>query len=313
MIRGRLDEDISRIFRHRFAGIGDALPDFRHELFESAAFFYLRPDGVQHHLRIVQRVDIGDVVSDSGNDKFPARRHDIAARVLQFVAHFHERGNHHVVVGILRETKPLFGEKGAVIVRFKRRVLIDADVYFRIDQIQRQGSVKADLAEFVIHFLSVFARAAEDEALPVVPLLHAGIEVGVEIQIYEKLARKFQRLFPVEFSAVHVLFEKGIHIDVEAPERIVLVAVEPQDEIEKAEHHQRFVIALRSFRGDVCKRLGKLGYPHPAGFFAVFFRHQLHGVDAHVHRFQLFAFFFVPGKFFHLPPDLFPLFLKALR
>ena len=71
---------------------------------------------IQHHCRKGQAVDIGDIHPCSRDDEFPAGRHGIIASILRAVTQFFESRDNHVIVGILREAKPLFGQLGSQFI-----------------------------------------------------------------------------------------------------------------------------------------------------------------------------------------------------
>ena len=73
-------------------------------------------NGFAHNIREAQRIDIGNFHSSSRYDEFPAGRHGIIACILRAVAQFFKSRDNHVIVGILREAKPLFGQLGSQFI-----------------------------------------------------------------------------------------------------------------------------------------------------------------------------------------------------
>ena len=77
--------------------------------------------------------DIGNVHTVFGNDELPAGGNYVVSRVLVLVAETDKSGNYHVIIGILRKTKPLHSESGSEFVALGRCVFINAQIDLGVD------------------------------------------------------------------------------------------------------------------------------------------------------------------------------------
>ena len=201
--------------------------------------------GLAHHLRQRHGADVGNVHGHAGDDELPAGGHGVVARVLKVVAQLDKAGNDHVVVGVLREAQPLLGELGAVFVHFQRRIPVDAQVDLRVDAAHLQAGGEAEGGEVVAGVLAVLVAAAQHQALAVVALLHAGVEVAVAVEGEEELLEQFQRLV-VAHAPVQIGLQIGPHVLVKAPHGVVVDVRGPQRQMQHAQHAQGIEEILRA-------------------------------------------------------------------
>ena len=238
-------------------------------------------------------VDVGDVHRMDGDDELPAGGHDIIAGILLRVPFLHEPGDDHVVVAVLRESQPLAGELRPQEEDFVGRIRVDADVNLGVDQLQFAAGPQAHLREAVEKVVAVCGAAAQHHALAVVALLHTGIEVAVLVACEEELFHQVERLLLGQHAAVDVMAEIGVHVLVETPQRIVVIAGLPDREMEDAQQLQRLAQRPGAARTHGLEHLGRIRLPRLAGMGGVTPRKLLHGLDAERHRPQEDTLFLV--------------------
>ena len=211
-----------------------------------------------------QRADIRNFHAFAGDDELPAGGHGVIARVLFVVAQRRQRGNRHVVVFILREAQAELRQPRAHFVNFQRRFAADAQVDFRVDQPQLFAGLQAEFREQVEAVFSVRCFAAQHDALPVVALLHARIKVAVAVAGEEKRLDERERgLF--RFTArVEIGLQVGRHVLVEPAERVVIIALAPHREMQRAQALQRFAQRARAKARDAGERIGDFGIARAA-------------------------------------------------
>ena len=192
------------------------------------------------------RADVGNVHRNAGDDELPAGRDGVVARILEVVAHLHQRGDDHVVVGVLREAQALLGQLCAQLVELDGRVLVYAQVDLGIDAAVVQAGLQADVGQLVHRAAAVGLAAAQHQALAVVALLHAGVEVAVAVEGEEELLRQRERLLLREPAGLDVRLVVGIHVLIVAAHGVVVDVGGPQAEVQDAEHLHRRQVAVRA-------------------------------------------------------------------
>ncbi len=149
------------------------------------------------------------------------------------------------------------------------------------------------LREAVEKVVAVCGAAAQHHALAVVALLHTGIEVAVLVACEEELFHQVERLLLGQHAAVDVMAEIGVHVLVETPQRIVVIASLPDREMEDAQQLQRLAQRPGAARTHGLEHLGCIRLPRLAGMDGVTPRKLLHGLDAERHRPQEDTLFLV--------------------
>ena len=206
----------------------------------------LRKNYIAHQLRVGDCADVGNVHRNARDDELPAGCDGVVARVLELVAHLHQRGNDHVVVGVLREAQALLGQLSAQLVELDGRVLVHAQVDLGIDATVVQAGLQADVGQLVHGAAAVGLAAAQHHALAVVALLHADVKVAVAIEGEEELLRQCKRLFLGEPAGLDIRFIVGIHVLIVAAHGVVVDVGGPQAEVQDAEHLHRRQVAVRT-------------------------------------------------------------------
>lgn len=167
------------------------------------------------------------------------------------------------------------------------------DVDLGVDQLQFAAGPQAHLREAVEKVVAVCGAAAQHHALAVVALLHTGIEVAVLVACEEELFHQVERLLLGQHAAVDVMAEIGVHVLVETPQRIVVIASLPDREMEDAQQLQRLAQRPGAARTHGLEHLGCIRLPRLAGMGGVTPRKLLHGLDAERHRPQEDTLFLV--------------------
>ncbi len=192
-----------------------------------------------HQLREIHRADVGNVISHVRDDELPTRGNHIVDRILVVVTQFLQSLNHHVVVGILRETKTDFSQFRPLFVYLQRRCLAHAQIDFRVNQLEVAACEQTKFGQLVEALASVLQSPAEHHALPVVPLLNADVKVAVLVERQEEVLQKVKRGFFGVNARVHVPLEVRVDVLVKPPDRVVVVPLQPQRIVEDAEHLKR--------------------------------------------------------------------------
>ena len=219
--------------------------------------------------REVDRADVGNVVADLRDDEFPAGGDHVVDRVLVVIAEFLQTFDHNVVVGILREAEPDFGQFGSFLIEFERGIFVDTEIDFGVDEFEIARRKQAKFGKFVESIASVGKSTAEYHALSVVALLNANVEVAVLVEGEKEIFHEFECGFLRVNARVHIFLEVGVHILVETTHGVVVVAFEPEGEMQDAEKLKR----LAKIAGRVTRDLGKDGNKiiptHAGGLVAI--------------------------------------------
>lgn len=94
---------------------------------------------------------------------------------------------------MLRKTKAAFGQFTAEFEQVVRRMAVDAQINFRVDEFQFFGHFHNQVGQIVNGGAAVFGfAAAEHQALAVVALLNAAVQIGVLVQRNEKFGKEFR-------------------------------------------------------------------------------------------------------------------------
>ena len=186
-------------------------------------------------LRKRECVDVRRVHSNTRNYQLPARRHTVVCGIRGLVAELDQRRDRHVVVGVLREPESFLRQLRAEHIDLERRVLADSQIDLRVDDHKSSACLKAEARKLVEYLATVLVLAAEHEALTVVTLLNAGVEIAVAVEREEELLDQHRRLVERELSAVKISLEIGIHIFVKSADCHVVVALEPERKMYYAE------------------------------------------------------------------------------
>ena len=102
-----------------------------------------------------------------------------------------------------------------------------------------QTGPQAKLRKLVVAVGTVGVEAPQHNALAVIALLHAGVKVAVAVEAEEKLLQPFQRGVPGQAARIDIGAVVGVHVLVEPPDRVVIVAAQPHHIVQDAEHLQR--------------------------------------------------------------------------
>ena len=153
----------------------------------------------------------------------------------------HEAWNHDVVVGILREAEALFRELRRLLKYLDRRVMGDAQIDFRIDELQLAGGLEGHFRQKIVGVVAVAVHAAEHEALAVVALLDADIEVGIAVEGEEEFLQQLERLVLRKCPVVKIMLQIGEHVLVKPADAVVVFAFAPQRVVEDAEELKSFM------------------------------------------------------------------------
>ena len=112
------------------------------------------------------------------------------------------------------------------------------------------------------------AVAAQHQALAVVALLYAGVEVAVFVKAEEKVLQKGQGAGFVQPAAGKIRLQPGPHILVKPANGHMVVAFQPQTEVEDAKGLQGLPEAAGAIPGHPGQHLGQLLLPgFPGGLF----------------------------------------------
>ena len=109
-----------------------------------------------------------------------------------------------------------------------------------------QAGLQADVGQLVHRAAAVGLAAAQHQALAVVALLHAGVEVAVAVEGEEELLRQRERLLLRKPAGLDVRLVVGIHVLVVAAHGVVVDVGGPQAEVQDAEHLHRRQVAVRA-------------------------------------------------------------------
>ena len=184
------------------------------------------------------RVDVVDVHSASGNQKLPAGGDGIIERVLGIVSPLHQRRNHDVVVRVLGKAESLLRQRRAEFVDVERCLLVDAQIDFRIDELQFAARLEAEARERVESTPAARrgARpAAQHHALPVVALLHTDVEIAVAVARDEELLHFLKRGLGGQASRLDVRVVVREEVLVDASEAAVVFPFAPHRVMEDAQ------------------------------------------------------------------------------
>ena len=215
-----------------------------------------------HQLGEVDGADVGNVVAHAGNDELPAGGNHIVHRVGVIVAQARQAFDDHIVVGILREAEANFGQLGAHIVKLDGGILIDAQIDFRVDEFEVARSGQAELGEQIKALGSVRKASAKHHALPVVALLNANVEVAILIEGKEEIFHQFQCAFLGVNAGIQIFFEVGEHILVEATDGVMVVALQPEREMQNAEELKCLAEIARAVARNAVKNGNNVLAPH---------------------------------------------------
>ena len=184
------------------------------------------------------RADVRNIHAFAGDDEFPARRHGVIARVLRRIAHIDQRGNDHIIIGVLREAQPLLGKLRTQIIQLDGRILIHAQIDLRIDPAVVQAGFQADVGQFVDRVFAVLRAAAQHHALTVIALLHTDVQIVIAVEGQEKFLGERKRLRIVQLMRIHIRLEIRVHILIETADGIVVYVRRPQRKVQNAHHLQ---------------------------------------------------------------------------
>ena len=168
-------------------------------------------------------------------DELPAGSHDVVIGIFGAVAKAKEARDDHIVVAVLREAEANLREPRAEGEYLFGRFGVDADVYLRVNQLEFVARFEAYLRHFVPKVLARCASAGKDDALPVVALLHSGIEIAVLARHQEELLDELLGFFPRASAALYTFYIIYIYVLVEASERVMIVTRFPKAEVHDAQ------------------------------------------------------------------------------
>ena len=114
----------------------------------------------------------------------------------------------------------------------------DAQIDFRIDELQLAGGFQRHFREEIVGVVAVAVHAAEHEALAVVALLDADVEVGIAVERQEEFLQQLERLVLRKCPVVKIMLQIGEHVLVKPADAVVVFAFAPQRVVEDAEELQ---------------------------------------------------------------------------
>lgn len=101
---------------------------------------------------------------------------------------------------------------------------VDAQINFRVDEFQFFGHFHNQVGQIVNGGAAVFGfAAAEHQALAVVALLNAAVQIGVLVQRNEKFGKEFRGGFASQPAGFQVFFIKRIEVLVHSAESELVV------------------------------------------------------------------------------------------
>ena len=281
---------IFRVFTHLFHSAADfrlyLIPDrlIVRRLRKSA------DDDVSHYLGKAECVDIWNLHAFAGDDELPAGRHGIISGIFCPVSKSFQTGNDYVVIGILRKAESLFGQSGSQLINGKRRIFIDSEIDFWIDELQLQACLKAERGKPAEAILSIRREASEHHALAVISLLHAGVEITVYVKGKKIFFQKLQSGFFRQPPAFQILLKPGKHILVKASQCIVVAAGKPHGKVQDSLHLQSIMQCFRGVSQQAGKTLCDFRKSLSAGFLAVAQDQIRHGIRNFQLPVQIFRF-----------------------
>ncbi|OPZ07831.1 MAG: hypothetical protein BWZ10_02760 [candidate division BRC1 bacterium ADurb.BinA364] len=240
--------------------------------------------------------DVDHLHAFARNNEFPAGGHGIIAGVLQIVAMSHERRDRHVVVGVLRKAQTLARQFGGQAQQFDVRFRRDAQVDFRIDHADIARGPQRHARQFVDRARAVPFDSAEHQRLPVVALLHSGIQVAVLVQADEKLRQQLLGGGKVETPGLQIGFQIGPHVLIESAKADMIVAAQPDGGPQQQQRLQRLVESARRIGRRMLEHLRQIALAQAARFCGVAPRQVQHGVDGFDGAFEEFHRFGVGGQ-----------------
>ena len=236
----------------------DGFPDPVKERFKAVAGGKVLIQRLFDHTRKRHSADIGNIHAHAGDDELPARGNDVVSGIRQIVAHLHQRRDDHIVIGILREAQPLTGELGTLDIQLHGRIFVHAQVDLGVDAAVDKACFQAQVGQVVDGAVAVLVAAAQHQALPVIALLHADVQVAVAVKGEEEILQHLLRSFPGQAAFGDILFVVGQHILVKATHGIVINIAGPQAEVQRAEGLQRgeeVLCAIAHGIGELCIRI----------------------------------------------------------
>ena len=115
---------------------------------------------------------------------------------------------------------------------------MDSEIDLGIDHFQFQAGLKAEPGEQVKSVGAAFTPAAQNYALAVISLLHAGVEIAVPVEGQEELLQKLQCILFVIESFFQIFRQIGVHVLIKPADCIVIISTAPHDKMQDPEHLQ---------------------------------------------------------------------------
>jgi len=139
-----------------------------------------------------------------------------------------ETGNDHGVVGILRKSQPPPGQLGRQFQQAQVHIRRYTQVDLGIDHADFQRDAQGHGSQRIDAARTVATNAAQHEALAVVALLHAGIEVAVLVQREEELGQQVLGSAFIQTSGLQIGLQIRPHVLIEPAQAAVIVAAHPE-------------------------------------------------------------------------------------
>ncbi len=253
---------------------------------------------VAHHSGERQGVDVHNLHTVLRDDELPAGCHHVIACVLGAVTQFFQAGNHHVVVVILGEAQAALCEVGTLDKDVKRRVGIAAQVDLGVNQIELIAGFEAHLRNLVEEVFPFLIAASQHDALAVVTLLHAHIQVAVLVTGEEELFDEIECFLIGDAARSLVGPVIGVDVLVEAAQRVVVAVALPEGKMHHPEQLEGLPEGGSPTRMDVAEHPGDVLQSGAAGTVTVLQDEVLHGLDAFHSRRQEQALLLVQFRIF---------------